>query len=154
MGRITVFKSIESDSQSQYFEIDEVLERIRRGNNRHLIEQIRSETNKAKRDTLKKRLFWICFSGEFSKRNNESMIKHSGFMCLDFDGIPEKDLQMWKNRLKENCYTYACFISPSGNGLKVIWKEVPECAYQVVNITADSMRLPNSLKITVILTEM
>lgn len=127
MGRITVFKSIESDSQSQYFEIDEVLERIRRGNNRHLIEQIRSEQNKAKRDTLKKRLFWICFSGEFSKRNNESMIRHSGFICLDFDGIPEKDLQMWKNRLKENCYTYACFISPSGNGLKVIWK-VPECA--------------------------
>src|SRR5512135_2323614 len=117
MGRITVFKSIESDSQSQYFEIDEVLERIRRGNNRHLIEQIRAETNKAKRDTLKKRLFWICFSGEFSKRNNESMIKHSGFMCLDFDGIPEKDLQMHRLRIQKDPHTYACFISPSGNGL-------------------------------------
>lgn len=126
MGRITVFKSIDSDSQSQYFEIDEVLDRIKRGNNRHLIEQIRSETNKQKRDTLKKRLFWICFSGEFTKRNNESMVEHSGYICLDFDGIPEREMQIWRTKIQASKHTYSCFTSPSGNGLKVIWK-VPEC---------------------------
>jgi len=126
MGKITVFKSIDSDSQSQYFEIDEVLDRIKRGNNRHLIEQIRSETNKQKRDTLKKRLFWICFSGEFTKRNNESMVAHSGYICLDFDGIPEREMQLWRTKIQANKHTFSCFTSPSGNGLKVIWR-VPEC---------------------------
>lgn len=126
MGKITVFKSIDSDSQSQYFEIDEVLDRIKRGNNRHLIEQIRSETNKQKRDTLKKRLFWICFSGEFTKRNNESMVAHSGYICLDFDGIPEREMQLWRTKIQANKHTYSCFTSPSGNGFKAIWK-VPEC---------------------------
>lgn len=126
MGKITVFKSIDSDSQSQYFEIDEVLDRIKRGNNRHLIEQIRSETNKQKRDTLKKRLFWICFSGEFTKRNNESMVNHSGYICLDFDGIPEREMQLWRTKIQANKHTYSCFTSPSGNGFKAIWK-VPEC---------------------------
>jgi len=126
MGKITVFKSIDSDSQSQYFEIDDVLDRIKRGNNRHLIEQIRSETNKQKRDTLKKRLFWICFSGEFTKRNNESMVAHSGYICLDFDGIPDREIQLWRTKLQGNKHTYSCFLSPSGNGLKTIWK-VPEC---------------------------
>jgi len=126
MGKITVFKSIDSDSQSQSFEIDEVLDRIKRGNNRHLIEQIRSETNKQKRDTLKKRLFWICFSGEFTKRNNESMVAHSGYICLDFDGIPEREMQLWRTKIQGNKHTYSCFTSPSGNGLKVIWL-IPEC---------------------------
>lgn len=127
MVKITVFKSIDSDSQSQYFEIQDVLYRIKKGNNRHLIEQIRSEQNKQKRDQLKKRLFWICFSGEFTKRNNESMVKHSGFICLDFDAIPANELQLWRTKIQSNPHTYACFISPSGNGLKVIWL-IPECS--------------------------
>lgn len=126
MCKITVFKTIDSDSQSQFFEIEEVFDRIRRGNNRHLIEQIRSEKNKAQRDFLKKKLFWICFSGKFSKRNNESLIEHSGYICLDFDGIPEKDIQFWRGKIQSNPHTFACFISPSGNGLKAIWK-IPAC---------------------------
>jgi hypothetical protein len=126
MCKITVFKTIESDSQSQYFEIDEVFDRIRRGNNRHLIEQIRAEKNKIQRDFLKKKLFWICFSGQFTKRNNESLVEHSGFICLDFDGITEKEIPFWRNKLQTNPFTYSCFISPSGNGLKAIWK-VPVC---------------------------
>ncbi len=119
-------KNIQSDSQCQYFEIDEVLARIKRGNNRHLIEKIRNEPNKAKRDTLKKQLFWICFSGKFRVRSNDAMLQHSGFICLDFDNIPAREMQMWRNRIRKCEYTYALFTSPSGNGLKAIWK-IPEC---------------------------
>jgi hypothetical protein len=126
MGKLTIFKSIDSDSQSQHLEISEILSRIKSGTNQFIIHQIRNETNKQQRDFLKKKLMWICFSGTFSKRNNESMIEHSGFMCLDFDGIPEKELLAWKEKLKANPYTYACFVSPSGNGLKTIWK-IPIC---------------------------
>jgi len=126
MGQITIFKNIQSDSQNQYFEINEVLDRIRRGNNRHLIEKIRSEHNKAKRDTYKKQLFWICFSGKFSSRSNEAMLQHSGYICLDFDAIPQREFAMWRNKIKQNKYTYSLFTSPSGNGLKAIWR-IPEC---------------------------
>jgi hypothetical protein len=126
MCKITVFKTIESDSQALYFEIEDVFDRIKRGNNRHLIEQIRKEDNKTKRDFLKKRLLWICFSGQFSRRNNESIIEHSGYICLDFDQIPDKEIGIWRKKLQANPHTVACFTSPSGNGLKAIWR-VPVC---------------------------
>lgn len=99
---------------------------MKRGVNRKLIEQIRGEQNKQRRDGLKKQLLWICFSGEFTKRNNESMKQHSGYICLDFDGIEAANLNMWRERIKSNVHTLALFTSPSGNGLKVIWK-VPPC---------------------------
>jgi len=126
MGQVTIFKSIQSDSQCQYFEIDEVLDRIRRGPNRQLIERIRSEKNKQQRDFLKKQLAWICFSGKFSVRSNDAMISHSGFICLDFDGIPDHEFQLWRNKIKQDKRTYSLFTSPSGNGIKAIWR-IPEC---------------------------
>lgn len=123
---ITVFKTMNSHGTPEYFEIDEVLGRIKRGVNKSLIDQIRKESYKPRRDELKKKLLWICFSGKFSARLNESLIEHSGFICLDFDGIESKELTYWKGKIKADKHTYCVFISPSGNGLKAIWK-IPAC---------------------------
>ena len=115
-----------SHDTPEYYDIQDVLNRIGRGNNRSLITQIRAETDKSERDKLKKRLLWILFSGKFRARLNDQMIAHSGYICLDFDGMTAPDLRKWRAILTGDSRTFALFTSPSGNGLKVIWK-IPVC---------------------------
>ena len=123
---VTIFKSINSHIP-QYYEVETVLGRIKRGVNKELINKIRSEKNETKRDSLKKQLLWICFSGKFKKRLNNELIKHSGLICIDFDKFPNKQtLETWRARIKNDKFTFALFISPSGNGLKALIK-VPIC---------------------------
>lgn len=125
-AQVTVFKSINSHVP-QYYEVNEVLDRIKRGINKGLIDQIRNEPNKDKRNTLKKSLLWICFSGKFKTRHNDDLLKHSGLICLDFDNFPNiQTIATWKGKIKSDKFTYAIFVSPSGNGLKVLVK-IPEC---------------------------
>ena len=72
---------------------------------------------------MKKMLPAICFSGTFNKRNDASLLEHSGIICLDFDGYEkQKDLLSDKESLSKDKYVYSVFISPSGNGLKVLVK--------------------------------
>ena len=123
---VTIFKSMTSHVP-QYFEVHEVLKRIKNGSNKKLINDIRTERNHEKRDALKKKLIWICFSGKFNKRLNSELISHSGLICLDFDSFPnEQTLKTWKSKIKKNEYTFSVFVSPSGNGLKALVK-IPRC---------------------------
>mgnify|MGYP003646332591 CR=1 FL=1 len=120
---ITIFQSIKDTSTPFHRDISEILERIKNGtgNTKDLIKNIRSEKNKTERQELKKQLPAICFSGKFTKRNDTSLVEHSGIICLDFDGYQKKkDLLSAKQVFSENNYVYAVFLSPSGNGLKVI----------------------------------
>ena len=88
-----------------------------------IVRSIRSENDKEKRNELKQKLPAICFSGKFTKRNDASLIEHSGVICLDFDGYEsDKLLLEEKELLTKDRYTYAVFISPSGMGLKVLVK--------------------------------
>lgn len=100
-----------------------ILDRIRSGSSKDLIKRIRAEKNKQERNDLKKLLPAICFSGIFNKRTDASLIQHSGLICLDFDGYQKtKDLNEDKERMSKNKYVYSVFLSPSGNGLKVLVK--------------------------------
>ena len=120
---ITIFKNIKETSTPFYRSLEFVLERIKTGKNKDLIEGIRKETDKTERNNLKKNLPAICFSGKFSKRSDDSLIEHSGYICLDFDGYESIDDMMdAKAIMSADDYVMSVFISPSGNGLKVIVK--------------------------------
>ena len=101
-----------------------ILDRIKEGSDsKELVQKIRKEKKKTDRNELKKQLPAICFSGTFNKRADSSLILHSGIICLDFDGYPDfKTLMLDKETLSSNKYVYAVFVSPSGNGLKVLVK--------------------------------
>ena len=108
-----------------------VLDRIRDGANsngepiptKEIIKKVRAEKRKTERNELKKMLPAVCFSGTFTKRQDASITEHSGLICLDFDGYDkQKDLLSDKKSLSESKYSYAVFISPSGQGLKVLVK--------------------------------
>lgn len=121
--KVTVFKSIRNTSTPFHVGVDDVIERIRSGNSKPLIDGIRKEKDKAKRNDLKMELPSICFSGVFTKRQDDKITEHSGLICLDFDGYErKKDMQEDRDMFIEDAHTFAVFTSPSGNGLKVLVK--------------------------------
>ena len=63
---------------------------------------------------------YVTFSGTFSKRSDNSLIKHSGLLTIDFDDLP--DPRALKEKLLRDEYfeTELIFVSPSGKGLKWI----------------------------------
>ena len=122
---VTIFKDIKDTDTPFFRDIRQILLRIKDGSEttRDLVKRIRLEKRKPERQELKKQLPAICFSGTFNKRTDASLIHHSGFICLDFDGYEKsKDLLHDKENLSKNKYVFSVFISPSGNGLKVLVK--------------------------------
>ena len=120
---ITIFQNIKETETPFYRDVRVILDRIKSGASKELVKKIRQEKGKAERNEIKKLLPAICFSGTFSKRSDSSIIEHSGLICLDFDGYQkQKELLQDKETLSKNKYVFSVFISPSGNGLKVLVK--------------------------------
>ena len=122
---ITIFKSIKDTDTPFYRDVRVILNRIKDGSEatKDLVKRIRLEKRKPERQELKKLLPAICFSGTFNKRTDASLMQHSGLICLDFDGyVKSKDLLQDKETLSKNKYVFSVFVSPSGNGLKVLVK--------------------------------
>lgn len=120
---ITIFKNIKETDAPFHRPIGHLIERIKNGASKDLVKRIRKETRKAERNELKKELPAICFSGRFTKRNDNSIQEHSGFICLDFDGYEKtREMLQDKENITKSPYTYSVFVSPSGQGLKVIVK--------------------------------
>ncbi len=121
--QVTIFQSIKDTSTPFYRNVGVILGRIKSGASKELVKKIRAEKRKPERNELKKKLPAVCFSGKFTKRADAYLVEHSGLICLDFDGYTKsKDLLEDKENLCKNKYVYSVFISPSGNGLKVLVK--------------------------------
>jgi hypothetical protein len=130
---VTIFKSIKDTDAPFFRDATVIFDRIRNGTSKDLVLRIRNEKDKTDRNELKKQLPAICFSGTFNKRADSSLIEHSGLICLDFDGYAkQKEMLQEKERLSKNKFVYSVFVSPSGNGLKVLVK-VPADADNHVN---------------------
>jgi len=123
MYEITIFKNIKDTSTPFHRPVDAILERIKIGSSKELVLAIRKEKDKEKRNALKQGLPAVCFSGTFNKRSDDSLMEHSGLICLDFDGFKTKaSMNAKKDEIAKDPYTYSVFISPSGNGIKVLVK--------------------------------
>ena len=122
---VTIFQNIRDTDTPFFRDVHVILDRIKEGAGatKDLVKRIRLEKSKPERQELKKGLPAICFSGTFNKRTDVSIIQHSGLICLDFDGYTkQKELLHDKENLSKNKYVFSVFISPSGNGLKVLVK--------------------------------
>jgi len=116
MGNITIFKSIKDTSAPFYRSVDYIIHRIKEGKSKDIVKRIREEKDKEKRNQIKKELPAICFSGEFTRREDSALVSHSGVICLDFDGFSKKaDMLAKKEEFTKDKYTLSVFISPSGD---------------------------------------
>ena len=121
MQTVTIFPNAESPSKPYHIPVTQVVSRIKTGKSKLLIDKIRTIENKKERDKVKKNLPCICFSGEFSYREDKSLIKHSGLVAIDFDHLNER-LMEFRHRIIQDKHTYIAFVSPSGDGLKIVVK--------------------------------
>ncbi len=121
--QITIFKNIKETSTPFIRDIDFIFQRIKDGKSKDLINKIRKSKSKEEQNKLKGELPSICFSGIFKNRSKQGIISHTGLICLDFDKYDSIELlNIDKDKLIKDKYTFALFISPSGNGLKVLVK--------------------------------
>lgn len=94
--------------------MSKALSRIRDGASLATIQSVREGDRKKKTE-----LPVVLFSGEFSSREDNSIISHSGLIVLDFDHI---DVEAYKNILCTDDHILACWVSPSGDGLKALMR--------------------------------
>ena len=76
-----------------------------------------------KRDFKRDNFPAVSFGGEFSERGNQNLLRPSNLVCLDFDHIgTTAQVEEMKQRLsqEEELDPVLLFISPSGDGLKVV----------------------------------
>jgi Protein of unknown function (DUF3631)/VirE N-terminal domain len=76
---------------------------------------------------LKKQLPAVLWSGTFTKRANDALVQHSGLLCADLDGLNGSLLDA-RRKLLSSPYAWAVFTSPSGDGLKVVFRVPAEVA--------------------------
>lgn len=129
---ITIFKDGYDLVGAKYVNIDTALTRIRDGKSKQKIEEIRNYTDPKEISKLKMNLPSVLFHGVFnkeitkvksdgtsyqSKRDDSSISSHSGFLILDFDKC---DVASKKRQLSQDPYVYACWVSPSGSGVKAL----------------------------------
>ena len=103
-----------------------IINSIINGKYRADIENIRSaiaEGNKEKADRLKKQLPAFTPSATFNDgRKLDLLDQYNSYIHLDFDKLTPVQLSNAFLKISEIPFTFACFRSPSGNGLKVFVK--------------------------------
>jgi VirE N-terminal domain. len=120
-------------THTRHVSADSIISAIRLGRWRRPIEQIRSvyhdtlkktddcKAAKGAVDANKKRLAAVLFSGQFSRRANDALVKHSGLIAADLDLLGEM-LPDIRRKLLTSPHLWALFRSPSGDGLKAIFR--------------------------------
>ena len=118
--QFSVFKDLLKSKDTPYLvDLTKIVNRIKLGKSKDLIERIRTEQDKELRDKLKQQLPCILFAGEFTERRGNALVKASGLMCLDFDKYESPEAMLrHRELLEQNPHFVLVFTSPSGQGLK------------------------------------
>ena len=121
MASSTIFKNFNQPIETKSLLL--ITKDIVDGKYKDLISPIRMAIGMGKDnrvDRLKKSLPAFTPSGIFEGgRKMEYFKMYSGFVHLDFDKLYPDELEKAKEIINNIPYTFACFTSPSGNGLKV-----------------------------------
>lgn len=129
---ITIYPKITHTEGGHDKPLLDILGYIKTGRWKDKITQLRFEKAQAGKSArykaLKKDLPYFTTSGTFNKRCDEGLKEHSGFVAIDIDNI--QNLPITRKKIEADPYTFAVFISCSGNGLCAIIKINPESHYE------------------------
>lgn len=116
--KVSVFKSVKDIGNPFDKDVFYVLDRIKIGRSKDIVDKIRLGDT-----SLKIKLPGVCFNGTFKKRAVDGICAKSGFIILDFDKFDTiEETEKFKNKISKDKFTFACWISPSGLGVKVLFK--------------------------------
>jgi hypothetical protein len=82
-------------------------------------EELRALDGKEQDDYKLTQLPYVIFGGTFSERKDIALIKASDLVCIDIDRLPNVDNV--KKELSKSKLPVLYFVSPKGNGLKVVF---------------------------------
>lgn len=155
---VTIFKNFEDKTNPHQADIYQILKRIKTGRSKKSIDLIRSKVFTGEDYTNdKKSLPFVVFAAAATKavqvekevkgkpvkydshRLDESVTEHSGLFVLDFDKI---DAQQKTEQLKKDPYIFACWLAPSGTGVKALVKCPPSIENHDLYYTAFLDRYP------------
>jgi hypothetical protein len=141
MSWITVsFVSCATAVETRPIALEKVISAIRTGGKRlkGQIEQIRNrfeselaltgDYKAAKKlvDPLKKQLPGVLYSArKIARRENEALEEHSGLFCADQDALGDAFDEVW-TQLTKSPHVMLAFRSPCGDGIKTVFKVVPD----------------------------
>ena len=74
-------------------------------------------------------LEYVTFGGIYSERRDDKQVELSGFVCLDLDNLEEPQL-LKRNIIEESNLPVLIFVSPRGNGLKIVFRTNPDFSYK------------------------
>ena len=101
-----------------------VLTCIRDGRYEASVSALRSLLDEERTDEaerLKKQLLAFTVSATYSgKRQTTYLTAYHPLVVLDLDKLPAEQIEPLRKRIEQAPYTVACFLSPSGRGLKAI----------------------------------
>ena len=121
---VTLFKNF--NEVVEHKTIATILEEIKTGKYKPGIIYLRKSLAEKKEEAYnkaKKSLPAFTPSGKFiGGRKLEFLTEYSKFIILDIDKLSAADLQNAKHLANQSEFTFASFISPSGNGLKILVK--------------------------------
>ena len=121
---VTIFKNF--NEVIEHKTIPVILEEIRTGTYKHAIVYLRKSLSENKLEAYekaKKSLPAFTPSGKFiGGRKMNFLAEYSNCIILDIDKLQPEELAKVNHSTRQCEFTYACFISPSGNGLKILVK--------------------------------
>jgi hypothetical protein len=124
-------------TETTHVPIDSLRTAIKFGRWKTQIEEIRQryretlkktgERNAAKLavNSLKKKLPGILWSGTFTRRDKDSIERHSGLLCIDIDNLNSAKDEV-RQKLSTSPYLYFLHESPTGEGLKATFSVSPD----------------------------
>ena len=116
---ISLFSYSKDTVPRETLTISDFLNGVKFGRWTNEVQPVRDALDKPSRTILKEKVPMVTISGSFTKRNQNSLIQHSGFISCDFDHFEDK------NQLLKDPYIYALAKSISGTGLFAIIKINP-----------------------------
>ena len=121
---VTIFKNFNEVVEHKSLPV--ILEEIRTGKYKHAIVYLRKSLAEKKEEAYskaKKSLPAFTPSGKFvGGRKLEFLAEYSNTIILDIDKLIKEELSKATHLANQSEFTYASFISPSGNGLKILVK--------------------------------
>lgn len=117
---VSIFKNARS-TEPVNVDFKKIITGISEGKWKHSIDHLRT-LNKGAYDEEKKNLPAVTFSGTFTERKAAAIDVYSQYVVLDIDHLEFAQIVSLKAQMLQDEYVCFVFISPSGNGLKVLVK--------------------------------
>jgi len=121
--KISLFSNVNAKTPSTELTIAKLINGIKTGTCKNEVEKLRgifkSFGKQSYKEARSKSLGCVTISGTFNRRSDDSLKCHSGLIAIDLDDLGE-NLAATKQKLMHDNTVFCCFVSPSGNGLKVL----------------------------------